>query len=97
MNAIITALADQGLTLGAILLLAIYLQGRIYGLGTNLRREMSGMKDELRQDLSDTKDELRKEMAAQGERLARIEGLLTRGAIYDAVAEPPPKGESNAE
>ena len=55
------------------------------------------MKGELHKDLSDTKDELRKEMGAQGERLARIEGLLTRGAIYDAVAEPPPKGESNAE
>ena len=54
-----------------------------------LRKEISDTKDELRKEISDTKDELRKDMGTQGERLARIEGLLTRGAVYDAVAEPP--------
>ena len=47
MNAIVTVLAEQGLVLGAILLLAIFLQAKIHNLGTALRGEMSSMKDDL--------------------------------------------------
>lgn len=39
MNAIVTAFAEQGLTLGAILLLAIFMQAKLHGLGESLRKE----------------------------------------------------------
>ncbi len=70
----------------------------------DLRKEMSDMKDGLLQKIKGLADrmneietDLRKDMGAQGERLARIEGLLTRGAIYDAVAEPPPIVEATSD
>ena len=99
MNAIVTAFAEQGLVLGAILLLAIYLQAKIHKESTDLRKDMSDMKDDLRKDMSRLKDDLRKdmssmkddlhtEMKSQGERLARVEGALSGGAAYEAVAEP---------
>ncbi len=89
MNAIVTAFAEQSLVLGAILLLAIYLQAKIHALSTDLRKEMSCIKDDLRREMSDLKDDLRKETGRLGERLARVEGLLKGGAAYEAVAEQP--------
>ncbi len=144
MNAIVTAFAEQGLVLGAILLLAIYLQAKIHNESTTLRKDMSDMKDDLRKDMSDMKDDLRKdmsdmkddlrkdmsdmrdslrkemsemrdslrkemsemkddlrkdmskvkddlhnEMKSQGTRLARVEGVLSRGVAHEAVAEQP--------
>ena len=96
MNAIVTAFAEQGLVLGAILLLAIYLQAKIHHESTALRKEMTGMrremsdmKDDLRKEMSDMKDDLRKDMNGLGTRLARVEGALSGGAAYEAVAEPP--------
>ncbi len=77
MNAIITAFAEQGLTLGAILLLAIYMQAKLHGLGDGLRKEMSDMKDDLRKDIGKL-----------GERVAKIEGLLMPASAYGVVAEP---------
>ena len=121
MNAIVTAFAEQGLVLGAILLLAIYLQAKIHKESTALRKDMSDLKDDLRNDMSEMKDDLRKEMSNMrdalrkemsnmrdalrkemsemkdtlredigdlGQRVARLEGPLPRGASYDAVAEP---------
>ena len=132
MNAIVTAFAEQGLVLGAILLLAIYLQAKIHKESTALRKDMSDLKDDLRNDMSEMKDDLRKEMSSLkddlrkemsslkdglrtdmsnmrdalrkemsemkdtlredigdlGQRVARLEGPLPRGASYDAVAEP---------
>ena len=121
MNAIVTAFAEQGLVLGAILLLAIYLQAKIHkesaalrkdmsdlkddlrkemsSLKDDLRKEMSSLKDDLRKEMSSLKDDLRKEMSEMkdtlredigdlGQRVARLEGPLPRGASYDAVAEP---------
>lgn len=154
MNAIVTAFAEQGLVLGAILLLAIYLQAKIHKESTALRKDMSDLKDDLRNDMSEMKDDLRKEMSSMkddlrkemsslkddlrkemsslkdglrtdmsnmrdalrkemsnmrdalrkemsemkdtlredigdlGQRVARLEGPLPRGASYDAVAEP---------
>ncbi|MYA37621.1 MAG: hypothetical protein F4Y22_03850 [Gammaproteobacteria bacterium] len=79
MNAIVTAFAEQGLVLGAILLLAIYLQAKIHSLSIDLRKEMSDMRDDLH-----------KEMGRLSERLARVEGLLKGGAAYEAVAQQPP-------
>lgn len=89
MNAIVTAFAEQGLVLGAILLLAIYLQAKIHTESTALREEMSDMKDGLRKEM----DDLRKEMGSLSKRLARVEGLLSRGTAYEAVAEEPPDEE----
>ena len=89
MNAIVTAFAEQGLVLGAILLLAIYLQAKIHNESTTLRKDMSEMKDDLRKDMSKVKDDLHNEMKSQGTRLARVEGVLSRGAAYEAVAELP--------
>ncbi len=86
MNAIVNAFAEQGLVLVAILLLAIYMQGKIHALSTDLRKEMSKMKDDLR-----------KEMGKLSERLARVEGLLKGSANYEAVAERPSSGESGPE
>ena len=119
MNAIVTALAEQGLTLGAILLLAIFMQAKLHGLGDSLRKEMSDMRDDLRKEMSDMRDDLRKEMSdmrddlrkeisnsrdalrkdigKQGERIARIEGLLAPGAPYEVVAEPPSGGKFEPE
>lgn len=99
MNAIVNAFAEQGLVLGAILLLAIYLQAKIHAESAALRRDMSDLKDDLRKDMSSLKDDLRKEMSEMkdtlredignlGQRVARLEGPLPRGAPYDAVAEP---------
>ena len=93
MNAIVTAFAEQSLVLGAILLLAIYLQAKIHTLSTDLRKEMSGMRDDLCKEMSGMKDELRKETGSLSERLARVEGLLKGGAAYEAVAEQPPGKE----
>lgn len=90
MNAIVTAFAEQSLVLGAILLLAIYLQAKIHSLSTDLRKEMSDMRDDLRKEMSGMKDDLRKEMGRSSERLARVEGLLKGGAGYEAVAEQSP-------
>ncbi len=73
MNAIITAFVEQGLTLGAILLLAIYMQAKLHGLGDSLREEMS---------------DLRKDIGKLGERVAKIEGLLMPASAYGVVAEP---------
>ncbi len=87
MNAIITAFAEQGLTLGAILLLAIYMQAKLHGLGDSLREEMS----DLRKEMSDMKDGLRKDIVKLGERVAKIEGLLMPASAYGVVAEPAPK------
>lgn len=86
MNAIVTAFAEQGLVLGAILLLAIYLQVKIHKEGVALRKEMSNMKDDLRKDIGDL-----------GQRVARLEGPPPRGAPYDAVAERPPEDERGPE
>ena len=83
MNAIVTAFAEQSLVLGAILLLAIYLQAKIHSLSTDLHKEMSDMRDDLC-----------KEMGRLSERLARVEGLLKGGAAYEAVAEQPPGEDS---
>lgn len=77
MNAIITAFTEQGLILGAILLLAIYMQAKLHGLGDGLRKEMSDMKDDLRKDI-----------VKLGERVAKIEGLLMPASAYGVVAEP---------
>ena len=88
MNAIITAFAEQGLILGAILLLAIYMQAKLHGLGDGLRKEMSDMKDDLRKEMSDMKDGLRKDIVKLGERVAKIEGLLMPASAYGVVAEP---------
>ncbi|MDE0479027.1 MAG: DUF4143 domain-containing protein [Gammaproteobacteria bacterium] len=87
MNAIVNAFAGQGLVLGAILLLAIYLQAKIHKLSTDLRKEM---------------DELRKEIGKLSKRLAHVEGQLSRIAPYEVVAERPsdqerqPKGGTTA-
>ena len=89
MNAIVTAFAEQSLVLGAILLLAIYMQAKIHTLSTDLRKEMSDMKDDLRKEMSGMKDDLRKETGSLSERLARIEGQLKGDAAYEAVAEQP--------
>lgn len=86
MNAIVTAFAEQGLTLGAILLLAIFMQAKLHGLGDSLRKEMSDMRDDLRKDIG-----------KQGERIARIEGLLAPEASYEVVAEPPSGGRLEPE
>ncbi len=80
MNVIITAFAEQGLILGAILLLAIYMQAKLHGLGDGLRKEMSDMKDDLRKDIGKL-----------GERVAKIEGLLMPASAYGVVAEPVPE------
>ncbi len=93
MNAIVNAFAEQGLVLGAILLLAIYLQAKIHALSTDLRKEMSEMKDNLRKEM----DELRKEIGKLSKRLARVEGLVSRGAPYEVVAEQPPGNERQPE
>lgn len=97
MNAIVTAFAEQGLTLGAILLLAIFMQAKLHGLGDSLRKEMSDMKDDLRKDISNSRDDLRKDIGKQGERIARIEGLLAPEASYEVVAEPPSGGKLKPE
>lgn len=97
MNAIVNAFAEQGLVLGAILLLAIYMQAKIHALGTDLRKEMSQMKDDLRKEMSDMKVDLHKEIASLSTRLGRVEGVLNGGAAYEAVAEQPPGGESEPE
>ena len=89
MNAIVTAFAEQGLVLGAILLLAIYLQAKIHKESAALRKDMSDLKDDLRKDMSSMKDDLRKDIGDLGQRVARLEGPLPRGAPYDSVAEPP--------
>lgn len=86
MNAIVTAFAEQGLTLGAILLLAIFMQAKLHRLGDSLRKEMSDMKDDLRKDIG-----------KQGERIARVEGLLAPEASYEVVAEPPSGGRLEPE
>lgn len=86
MNAIVTAFAEQGLTLGAILLLAIFMQAQLHRLSDSLRKEMSDMKDDLRKDIG-----------KQGERIARIEGLLAPEASYEVVAEPPSGGKLEPE
>lgn len=65
MSAIVNAFAEQGLTLAAILLLAIYLQAKIHALSTDLRKEMSKMKElqkELRKEMKEGQAELREEM-----------------------------------
>ena len=97
MNAIVTAFAEQGLTLGAILLLAIFMQAKLHQLGDSLRKEMSDMRDALRKEMSDMRDALRKDIGKQGERIARIEGLLAPAAPYEVVAEPPAGGKSEPE
>lgn len=86
MNAIVTAFAEQGLTLGAILLLAIFMQAQLHRLSDSLRKEVSDMKDDLRKDIG-----------KQGERIARIEGLLAPEASYEVVAEPPSGGKLEPE
>lgn len=97
MNAIVTAFAEQGLVLGAILLLAIYLQAKIHKESAALRKDMSDIRDDLRKDISGARDDLRKDVGKLGERLARIEGPLPLGAPYDSVAEPPSDEESETE
>ena len=111
MNAIVNAFAEQGLILGAILLLAIYFQAKIHTLSTDLRKEMSELKDDLRKEMSEMKDnlrkemnelrkemnDLRKEMGKLSKRLGRVEGVLNGDAAYEAVAEQPPGGESEPE
>ena len=100
LNTLLTSFSENLAVLVLLLLWFIWFQTRwhrdmtslrkdISDVKDDLRKEISDTKDELRKDISDTKDELRKDMGTQGERLARIEGLLTRGAVYDAVAEPP--------
>lgn len=86
MNAIVTAFAEQGLTLGAILLLAIFMQAKLHRLSDSLRKEMSDMKDDLRKDIGKL-----------GERIARVEGLLAPEASYEVVAEPPSGGKLEPE
>ncbi len=100
LNTLLTSFSENLAVLVVLLLWFIWFQTRWHRDMTSLRKEISDVKDdlrkeisdtknELRKEISDTKDELRKDMGTQGERLARIEGLLTRGAVYDAVAEPP--------
>lgn len=78
LNTLLTSFSENLAVLVVLLLWFIWFQ-------TRWHRDMTS----LRKKISDVKDELRKDMGTQGERLARIEGLLTRGTVYDAVAEPP--------
>ncbi len=89
LNTLLTSFSENLAVLVLLLLWFIWFQTRWHRDMTSLRKDISDVKDDLRKEISDTKDELRKDMGTQGERLARIEGLLTRGAVYDAVAEPP--------
>lgn len=97
MDAIVTALAEQGLVLGAILLLAIYMQAKIHNQGTALRREMSSMRDGLRKDIGKvakrvgkTEIKLRGDMSdMKGDLRKDIEGLGERLARIEG---PLPRG-----
>ncbi len=89
LNTLLTSFSENLAVLVVLLLWFTWFQTRWHRDMTSLRKEISDVKDDLCKEISDTKNELRKDMGTQGERLARIEGLLTRGAVYDAVAEPP--------
>ena len=57
-----------------------------------LRKEIANVEATLRKQIANVETTLRKDIAMQGERIAKIEGLLMGLAPYDTVAEPPPVG-----
>jgi len=66
------------------------LRKEIVGGDTALRKETTEGIAALRQETTEGFAAVRKDIAKQGERIAKIEGLLMGLAPYDTVAEPPP-------
>lgn len=62
MNAIITAFAEQGLTLGAILLFAIFFNAKVNQFRDNMRKAIWDLRDDIREEFYKMRDAIREEI-----------------------------------
>jgi len=96
LNVLLTSITENLSVLVVLLIWFIWHQSTRHKDMTSLRKEISDVKDELNKKIedkvNDAKDELRGEIVKQGERVAKIEGLLMGLAPYETIAEPPPVG-----